>query len=441
MLGHQAVTAMSDVDDPFKPSDATIIRPRPGAGRRGVGETALPRRPAPQPYAEPASPLPHDLQGPGLNPLVGAASSLLLLSGQLRSMVSVPDVGALRRQIVDEVRHFEERAAASGARKEIVLAARYALCAAIDEAVLSTPWGAQSEWPQQTLLVTFHREAWGGEKFFEMLERVSGDPERQIDLMELHYLCIALGFAGKYHASERGHAQLAEVEQTLYRRIRDRRGVPPSELSDHWQGVEDRRNRLIRYVPWWVFAAAALLVISVAFIGYYVSLGNAAAPVKQALVGIGIDDLLPSRPAPAVGPTLKQLLSPYEQRGLLTVDENGGRTVITLTDLFASGSAAMNDAYADTVKGIAAALNQVPGRVTVVGHTDDQPLRSFRYRDNYELSRERAASVVGLLKQAIDNPGRLTVAGAGSDRPRFVPATDPTNRAKNRRVEIVHSRG
>jgi len=375
---------------------------------------------------------------------VSAASSLVLLSGQLRSMVSVPDVGALRRQIVDEVRNFEERAAASGARKEIVLAARYALCAAIDEAVLSTPWGAQSEWPQQTLLVTFHREAWGGEKFFDMLERVSGDPERQIDLMELQYLCIALGFAGKYHASERGHAQLADVEQTLYRRIRERRGVPPSELSDHWQGVEDRRNRLIRYVPWWVFAAAALLVISVAFISYYVSLGNAAEPVKHALVGIGVDDLAQQPVAPAVGPTLKQLLSPYERGRLLTVDENGGRTVITLTgpdDLFASGSAVMNDAYADTVKRIAAALNQVPGRVTVVGHTDDQPLHSFRYRDNYELSRERAASVVSVLRQTIDNPARLAIDGAGSSRPKFRPETDPANRAKNRRVEIVHLRG
>jgi type VI secretion system protein ImpK len=141
---------------------------------------------------------------------------------------------------------------------------------------------------------------------------------------------------------------------------------------------------------------------------------------------------------------LKQLLSPYEQQKRLTVDESGGRTVITLTgadELFASGSAVMNDAYADTVKRVASALNQVPGRVTVVGHTDDQPLRSFRYRDNYELSRERAASVASVLRQTIDNPARLAIDGAGSSRPRFRPETDPANRAKNRRVEIVHTRG
>ena len=51
----------------------------------------------------------------------------------------------------------------------------------LDEAVLSTPWGAQSEWAQHPLLVTLHREAWGGEKFFEMLRpdlAGSGSPYR-----------------------------------------------------------------------------------------------------------------------------------------------------------------------------------------------------------------------------------------------------------------------
>ncbi len=144
-----------------------------------------------------------------------------------------------------------------------MLAARYALCAGLDEAVLSTPWGAQSEWAQQTLLVALHREAWGGEKFFEMLDRISQDPARHIDLMELQYLCLAFGFAGKYQVAERGHARLAEVQQELYRRIRDQRGAPPPELSLRWRGLEDRRNPLIRYVPWWVVGAAALAILAI----------------------------------------------------------------------------------------------------------------------------------------------------------------------------------
>ena len=68
---------------------------------------------------------------------------------------------------------------------EIVVAARYVLCATVDEAVMSTPGGSQSEWAQNPLLVALHREAWGGEKFFEMLDRIARDPARHIDLMDM----------------------------------------------------------------------------------------------------------------------------------------------------------------------------------------------------------------------------------------------------------------
>ena len=125
---------------------------------------------------------------------------------------------------------------------EVVLAARYALCAGLDEAVLSTPWGQQSEWAQHPLLVALHREAWGGEKFFEMLDRISQDPARHIDLMELQYLCLAFGFAGKYQVQERGHERLAEVQQDLYRKIRNHRG--PTDRSCRCAGAGSRTGAI-----------------------------------------------------------------------------------------------------------------------------------------------------------------------------------------------------
>ena len=174
------------VDDPFVPSDPTQ-RPRPGAGRRGSHESTItPRSVATRPFeADPLPPSARAFLGLGLNPLVQAASPLLLLIGGLRSSTSSTDVSGLRRHALEEIRRFEENAQRAGVRNEIVLAARYALCAGLDESVLSTPWGAQSEWAQHPLLVALHREAWGGEKFFEMLDRISVDPARHIDLMEL----------------------------------------------------------------------------------------------------------------------------------------------------------------------------------------------------------------------------------------------------------------
>ena len=90
---------------------------------------------------------------------------------------------------------------------------------------------------------------------------------------------------------------------------------------------------------------------------------------------------------------------------------------------------------------IAGALNQVPGRVLVEGHTDDQALRSLTYRKNFELSRERAGNVARILQRTIDNPARLEFNGAGSARPLHRPESTPENRARNRRVEIIHLGG
>ena len=435
---------MPQIDDPFRPADATVLRPRPGAGRPGAGgPPPLPRWQ--QPSVSAAEPLPaigRENLGTGLDPLVRAASSVLLLAGQLRGTLAAPDVAGLRRHALDEIYKFEERARSSGAPNETVLAARYALCATLDEAVLSTPWGAQSEWAQQTLLVSLHREAWGGEKFYAMLERISQDPDRHIALMELQYLCLVVGFTGKYHVEARGHARLAEVRQALYRRIREHRGAAASELSLRWRGVEDRRNRLIRYVPWWVIGAAVLVIVAVTYAAYAARLGNVAAPIQASLAGVGLDAFsAPSTPAPS-GVTLKQLLAPEEARGALSVEDQQGRTLITLLEpnLFPSGSATLNPDVAPLVRVVAQAIDRVPGRVLVVGHTDDQPVRSLRYRDNFDLSRERAVSVAKVLQPAITNPARVEWTGVGSSQPRFRPESDPGNRARNRRVEIVHVR-
>ncbi len=80
----------------------------------------------------------------------------------------------------------------------------------------------------------------------------------------------------------------------------------------------------------------------------------------------------------------------------------------------------------------------MPGRVLVVGHTDDQAVKSLRYRDNYELSRERAVGVVKVLQLGMENHARVTWTGVGSSEPRYRPESDPANRSRNRRVEIIH---
>jgi type VI secretion system protein ImpK len=386
-----------------------------------------------------------DFQTSGLNPLVQAAVPLLVLAGRLRGQIGQADVENLRRQAIQEIRSFEERARQSSVPAEDVLAARYALCTVLDEAVLNTPWGAQSGWARESLLVTFHREASGGEKFFQILERVSSESQRYAALLELLYVCLALGFEGRYRLDARGAAQLTEIRQDLYRRIASLRGTPEAELSPRWRGVEDRRNAVLRFLPLWVVAVACIAILLGVFIFFSARLNSHSDSLYAALAKVGIEPVaaLPASAPPAQPSGLATFLQPQIEQHLVSVEDLGDRTVITVTvpDLFTSGSASVNGRHEALLHEIGRALERVPGRILVVGHTDDQPVRSFRYGNNYELSTDRAVQVAKLLRADVTNGARFaTPSGAGASQPRYSPPEKPENRARNRRVEIIHRR-
>jgi type VI secretion system protein ImpK len=442
-------------DDPFAPSDATILRPRPGRrpasapGAQPVppsGPAAAGAQPqgamraAPEPMAPAAggAAVAEFVSAAGGNPMLQAAVPLLVLAGRLRGQIANADVEGLRRQCVQEIRAFEERCKRAGAPDADVLAARYALCTVIDEAVLNTPWGAQSGWAGQSLLVTFHREAQGGDKFFQILDRLLGEPQRYLALLELWYVCLSLGFEGRYRLDERGAARLADIRRDLIQRIEPLRGRPEAALSPHWKGVEDKRSAVLRLLPLWVVAVAAAAILFAAWLIFNSRLNARTEPVSAALANVG---LVPLQPSSAAAPPsgLATLLAPQIAAGLVTVSDQGARTRITLTvpDLFASGSASVTPRYLALIAAVGAALRTIPGRIIVVGHTDDVPVHSFAFPDNFALSRARAVTVARMLERQVRDASRIETVGKGDSDPLYRPANLPRNRARNRRVEIL----
>src|SRR5690349_1096943 len=304
--------------------DATVVRPRGApASAAPVAPPPATHVPPPAAYAAPAQPAREEdisgFLGGGMNPLVQAASPLLLLAVQVRHSATAPDATRLRDQATAQVRRFESRAQAANLPQQTVLAARYVLCAMLDESVLNAPWGEHSGWAQHTLLVAFHSESYGGAKFFQILERLCADFSKHIDLIELMYICLALGFGGRYQIEAGGRAKLADIQEDLYRRLKEQRAPAAQELAPHWRGVEDRRNPLVRYVPLWVIATAAACVLLAAFLFFYTRLNDAASPVNAQLARIGLESAMPPdtahRPAPE-RKSLKQLLAPEESAGL-----------------------------------------------------------------------------------------------------------------------------
>jgi type VI secretion system protein ImpK len=437
-------------DNPFATGDNTVLRPQLRRRRTDAARTPTPEPSAPPPVDErrapfPSGPPPADLPTVGSNPLLYAAIPLLVLAAELRGRSVSVDIESLRQHAAQEIRAFEDQLRRINAPAEDVLAARYALCTVIDEAVLNTPWGARSGWAGQSLLVTFHRESSGGEKFFQILDRVLREAPRYVALLELLHACLALGFEGRYRLEERGPAQLAEIRQNVFRVTQSVRGSAEADLSPRWQGVEDRRNVVVRFVPLWVVAAASAAVLVGSFILFNAWLSERTDGINAVLANVGVEPLYvaaPPREAPRV--SFRTLLAEQIAQGLVGVDEQAdGRTFITITvpELFASASESVNVRYASLLNAIGSAAEKVPGRITVVGHTDDQPLRSLRFADNYQLSRARAEQVAGLLRARLREPDRVDFIGKGSSEPRYRPESLPQNRARNRRVEIIHRPG
>lgn len=275
---------------PVPGGDRTSLRPSPG--RRG-GATEQGRG---QP--SPANPYPNSAAARGgragleqvrfsttlgLNPLVNAASTLIAVFEKTRHTARHPDVGGLHKRLTHEIKSFEQNAKEVGIKPEIVLAARYLLCSALDEAVLHTPWGDQSAWGQRTLLSVYHGETSGGEKCFAILDRMQQAPSENLEMLELFYIFLSLGFEGKYRLLDRGRDKIEVLRDDLYRTIRTYRGDFERSLSTRWQGLGKVRKTLSHYVPLWVAVSIFAVVLFLGYGGFAYWMRSVSNPVVAEL--------------------------------------------------------------------------------------------------------------------------------------------------------------
>lgn len=421
--------------DPFAAfeSERTVIKPKP----RAPGQT--PGAPPPMPSGGGGEAAPVDLGEIGLlNPLVSAAGKLLALTARLRTLVQAPNVPALRASTAEAVNQFDAAARRAGASNETVLAARYVLCTALDEAVANTPWGVQGGWNKQSLLVQFHNETWGGEKVFQLLAKLAQDVPTHRQLLELVYCVLALGFEGRYRVVDNGKAQLDTVRQRLADLIRKDRPPLEADLSPHWRGQGAGTTKLRHALPLWVFAAGFALLLALSWFVLRVSLNNRSDTTYAAVSSLRVPNVQIAPPAlPAKAPRLAKFLEPEVKQGLVTVTDEADRSVVRLRgdSFFGSGSAEPMAASLPVLRRIGQALAEVQGEVLITGHSDNQPIRSLRFPSNWHLSAARADAVKAALTAQVD-PARMRSDGKADAEP--VAANDtPANRARNRRVDIV----
>jgi type VI secretion system protein ImpK len=377
-------------------------------------------------------------QPSGLNTLLACANPLINLMAQMRHLSQVADVAALRDNLAHGLRQFEQAARAAGIANEKVIAARYVLCTALDETAASTPWGGNGVWGRHSLLVMFHNETWGGEKVFQLLTRLAQAPADNLDLLELIYACIALGFQGRYRVMQNGASELQTLRERLAQLITRQRGAYDRQLALHWAPSSVRRGKWITAMPLWIFAAVVGLVLLATYWGLSFALGRHSDPLFSAITAIRAKGPQLPPPVPAARPRLAQFLAPEVQQGLVEVRDFEDRSIVTIRGdgLFEPGSATLEPAREPLMLRIGDALASLPGVVLVTGHTDNQPITSARFPSNWHLSQERAKTVAAILARKVTPASRLQPEGRADSEP-VAPNDSIQGRAKNRRVEIT----
>ncbi|MEP2639844.1 type VI secretion system protein TssL, long form [Roseobacter sp.] len=443
-------------DDPFAEpgdTDKTVIRLNPGG--RLTPPVAPPVPAATTPMNTPSEPPLEIAQGmAGLNPLCVAASPLFQLVGRIRNRAGHNDPEQLRNGVTAEIRAFETRAGQAGVPARVTTVARYALCATVDDVVLNTPWGGASLWARQSMVGTFHRETHGGERFYDLLDRLQADPGTNLDLLELLYMCLALGFEGRLRVAPRGAEKHLSLRDGLARSIRAQRGRAEPDLSPRWRGLNVAHRVLSVWMPIWLLGGVTVAGIAAAFFVLSFLLGFDTHRVRGQIAALdvaGPASLVraptPTPPPPPPAPVIPKFdalerirgfLAPEIAQDLVRVAGEGNTVRIRINGqgMFGSGSDVLRPDIRPLIDRVARALDPEAGPVIIAGHSDNVPINTARFGSNTALSLARAQAVMSEIAKTLFDPGRLTAEGRADSDP-IAPNDTAEGRAQNRRIDII----
>ncbi|AZG74086.1 flagellar motor protein MotB [Shewanella livingstonensis] len=171
--------------------------------------------------------------------------------------------------------------------------------------------------------------------------------------------------------------------------------------------------------------------------------GNAAATAQQEAEAVKKDAASSQENINDQVKKMAEKLNEEIVDGAIEIESLGQQIIIRIREKgsFASGSGFLQPRFKPIIRSIGELLKDVPGIITVSGHTDGADISNELYSSNWELSSQRAVSVAHELRRVAGfDESRMKVVGEASNRP-LVANDSNENRARNRRVEISIEQG
>jgi type IV/VI secretion system ImpK/VasF family protein len=157
------------------------------------------------------------------------ATDVLLIGVKIRETPNLGQADQLKRLLSSYIKDFERTCLSHGKPAESVEQAKYALAAFIDETVINSDNNCRETWIADPLATSFFNDSLAGENFFKRLEALLPDLKRNLDVVEVFYFCLALGFQGRYRLS--GPEVLPNVVRNLLKRVESLKGAPAKAVS------------------------------------------------------------------------------------------------------------------------------------------------------------------------------------------------------------------
>ena len=205
--------------------------------------------------------------------LAGAFTPVFSLILQLRAADRLGDGTALRQRIEALLSDAAHAARDLGVPAADIDEATFAVVAFLDEAILATDWPGHGAWSSQPLQLTHYDRYDAGEQVFERLKRLLDEGGTRTAVLEVYYLCLALGFKGRY--AIHGREVLRRLVDDLHGRLERAHGAP-GVLSPRGRSREVPTEAEKGGIPTWALWVGAAVLVALLYIGLSVSLSGAA---------------------------------------------------------------------------------------------------------------------------------------------------------------------
>lgn len=196
------------------------------------------------------------------NDLVGFAGPIFDLILRLKAGIVQPS-NDLRPKVASMLQDFEKRAERYRYNPKVTQVAKFGLAAFVDEAVLTNNFPLRQEWEKNPLQLEYFGEQLAGEKFFDKLDAMLNHLETTQDAVEVYYVCMLLGFKGKYAIYEKDKL-LAIMQKTANALVKIGK-IRPVELSPNWLVSDQPAPPAERKMPTWAkltaFAGLGIAII------------------------------------------------------------------------------------------------------------------------------------------------------------------------------------